>query len=176
MSSRGPVLNIDEAEEHTTPDGEYWGSSYKVLTPFMESNGGTLSMNVTRLPPGRVGCPFHYHMVDDEIFYVLSGTGVLRHGDELIQLRAGDAISCPAGLRVGHQIANTGDEDLLYLGVGANSPNEVCAFPDSGKVMVRSFKTVGTLTKTDYMAGEPERPLIFDIAQSQAHGQTEQGD
>jgi uncharacterized cupin superfamily protein len=52
----------------------------------------------------------------------------------------------------------------VYLGIGANSPNEVCYYPDSNKVMVRSLKTVGTLTETDYMDGEPERPLILDMA------------
>jgi uncharacterized cupin superfamily protein len=158
------VLNIDEAEEHDSRDGEYWGGSYKILAPFMETNGGKLAMNISRLPPGRVGCPFHYHMLDDELFYILSGTGVLRFGQDIIPIRPGDTISCPAGSGVAHQIANTGHEDLVYLGIGANSRNEVCGFPDSGKVMVRSLKLVGVLNKTNYMAGEPEQPLIFDMA------------
>lgn len=166
-SSRGPVLNIDEAEEHLTPESEHWGGAYKVLTPFMESSAAALSMNVSRLPPGRVGCPFHYHMLDDEVFFILSGMGVLRYGEELIPIRPGDTISCPAGKQVGHQIVNTGTEDLVYLGIGANSPNEVCAYPDSGKVMVRALKTVGVLSKTEYMAGEPEPPIIIDMVKAQ---------
>jgi uncharacterized cupin superfamily protein len=163
-SPRYPVLNIDEVEEQNSSDGVYWRGSYKSLTPWMEANGGAVCVNVSRLPPGCVGCPFHYHMVDDEVFYILSGTGVLRYGDQLIPIRPGDTISCPAGSRIAHQIANTGNEDLVYLGIGANSPNEVCYYPDSNKVMVRSLKTVGTLTETDYMDGEPERPLILDMA------------
>lgn len=160
----GPVLNIDEAEEHGSTDGEHWGGSYRVLTPYMDAHGGSLTMNVSRLPPGRVGCPFHFHLLDDELFHVLSGTGVLRYGEEIIPIRPGDTISCPAGAKVAHQIANTGSEDLVYLGIGADSANEVCVYPDSGKVMVRALKTVGVLNKTDYMAGEPERPLILDMS------------
>lgn len=161
---RGPVLNVDEAEEHESLDGEHWGGWYRDLTPAMVENGGSLCVNISRTPPGRVGCPFHYHMLDDEVFYVLSGTGVLRYGDRIIPIRAGDCISCPAGSRVAHQIANTGSEDLVYLGIGRNSPNEVCVYPDSGKVMVRALRTVGFLTRTDYMEGEPERPRILDLA------------
>jgi len=163
-SSRGPVLNIDEAEEHTSLDGEHWGGSYRPLTPYMAANGGTVMMNVSRLPPARVGCPFHFHMLDDEIFFVLSGTGMLRYGERIIPIRSGDAISCPAGTKVAHQIVNDGDEDLVYLAIGANSPNEVAGYPDSGKVMVRALKTVGILSPTAYMAGEPERPVILDLA------------
>lgn len=163
-STRGPVLNIDEAPEHDASDGEHWGGSYRVLTPYMDEHGGSLTMNVSRLPPHRVGCPFHFHMLDDELFHVLSGTGVLRYGEEIYPIRPGDTISCPSGTQVAHQILNTGSEDLVYLGIGADSRNEVCVYPDSGKVMVRGLKTVGVLNKTDYMAGEPEVPLILDLA------------
>ena len=135
-----------------------------MLTPYMSANGGVVTMNVSRLPPRRVGCPFHFHMLDDELFFVLSGIGMLRYGEAIIPIRPGDAISCPAGTKVAHQIVNTGGEDLVYLGIGADSPNEVAVYPDSGKIMVRALKTVGVLSKTEYMAGEPERPLILDLA------------
>jgi len=105
-------------------------------------------------------------MLDDELFHVLSGTGVLRYGVETIPIRPGDTISCPAGTKVAHQIVNTGSEDLVYLGIGTDNPNEVCGYPDSGKVMVRALKTVGVLRKTEYMAGEPEPPLILDLAKN----------
>jgi len=158
-----PVLNVKDAEEHESTDGKHWGGTYKVLTPFLD-RPGALGVNLSRLPPGRAGCPFHYHMLDDEVFYVVSGTGVLRYGEDLYPIGPGDCISCPAGTKVAHQIASTGDEDLVYLGIGRNDPNEVCVYPDSGKVMVRGLKTVGVLEKTGYMAGEPEVPKIFALA------------
>lgn len=160
------MLNIDEAEELDWVDGEHWGGSYRVLTPHMVANGGALSMNVSRPPAQRVGCPFHFHLLDDELFHVLSGTGMLRYGVELIPIRPGDTISCPAGTKVAHQIVNSGIEDLVYLGIRANSKNEVCVYPDSDKVMVRALKTVGVLKKTEYMTGELERPFILDLARN----------
>jgi uncharacterized cupin superfamily protein len=89
---------------------------------------------------------------------VLSGRGVLRYGEELRELRAGDCVSGPAGSGVAHHIANPFDEDLCYLATGANDPHEVCEYPDSGKVMVRALRRVGVFEATPYMQCEPERP------------------
>lgn len=168
--SRGPVLNIEDAEEDDGGDDPIWGGAFRILTPFMEENGGALAMNVTRLAPGKIGCPFHAHYVDDEIFFVLSGTGVVRYGDRLYPVRPNDTISCPAGTGVAHQFANTGDEDLVYLGIGANSRNEVVTYPDSDKVMVRRLGKVGFLEKAEFMAGEPERPRVLEMAAKAAAG------
>lgn len=169
-SSAPVVVNIRDQEEHVHLDGDHWGGSYKVLTPSLKgSNGrgmGCLGVNLTRLPPGRALCPFHYHQREDEVFYVQSGRGVLRYGDELFDIGPGDCISCAAGNGMAHQIANPYDEDLVYLAIGPNDPDEVCVYPDSGKVMVRSLGTVGLLEKTAYMHGEVERPEIFAMIEA----------
>ena len=166
MSSKlDNVVNEDAVEEHIQLHGEHFGGYYKVLTPAMRPGGGKLGMNRTRVPPGRAVCPFHHHVLEDEVFYILAGTGVLRYGDQLAPLRAGDCVSCPAGTKTAHQIANTGDEDLIYLAVGNYEPNEVCGYPDSDKVMVRSLGTVGTLDKTEYHHGEADPPKIFALAE-----------
>jgi uncharacterized cupin superfamily protein len=157
-----------DAEEDSGGDDPVWGGAFRVLTPFMEESGAALCMNVTRLAPGKVGCPFHAHYVDDEIFFVLSGTGVLRYGDHIYPIGPNDAISCPAGTGVAHQLANTGTEDLVYLGIGANSRTEVCVYPDSGKVMVRRLGKVGFLEKAAFMDGEPERPRVLELAAKKA--------
>lgn len=163
------VVNVDEVQEIEHLAGDHWGGAYKPLTPSMQTpstqpRGGRLGINQSRLPPGRATCPFHYHQLEDEAFFVLSGRGVLRYGDDVRVLRPGDCISCPAGTRVAHQIANPFDEDLVYLAIGPNDPNEVCVYPDSGKVMIRSLRQVGYLKTVDYLDGEPERPKVFDLA------------
>ncbi len=110
-------------------------------------------------------CPFHYHQLEDEAFFILSGRGVLRYGDDVRVVRAGDCISCPAGTKVAHQIANPFDEDLVYLAMGRNDPNEIAVYPDTGKVMVRSLGQVGFLNATAYMEGELAKPKIFELAE-----------
>lgn len=157
------VVNADSVAEQGADEGGPWGAPWKPLTPALDALRGRLGVNLTRVPKGRTSCPFHSHAREDEVFYVLEGAGVLRYGDELFTLRAGDCVSCPAGTGVAHQIANHHDEDLVYLAIGVNDPDEVCTYPDSGKVMVRSLQTVGWLKKDDYLAGEPAVPKIFSL-------------
>ena len=98
------------------------------------------------------------------MFYVLSGRGVLRYGDSLREVGPGDCVTCPAGSGVAHQLANPFEQDFVYLGIGPNDPDEVCVYPDSGKVSVRSLKSVGFLKKADYYAGELAAPRILKMA------------
>jgi uncharacterized cupin superfamily protein len=160
----GPVVNVDEVEEVDCRGGEHWGGFDRRLTPSMRPRGGRLGVTQSRIPPGRTMCPFHYHRHEDEVFFVLAGRGVLRYGDEIRTLRAGDCVSCPAGTETAHQIANPFAEDLVYLAIGPHDPDEICVYPDSGKVMVRGLRAVGFLEKTPYLQGEPETPKIFELA------------
>lgn len=155
-----PVVNLNDAATEGGGDAP-WGARWKVLTPHMREAGGTLGVVENTLGPGMVGCPFHWHLREDEVFVVTAGRGVLRYGDETRELRAGDCVSCPAGTRVAHQIANLFDEDLVYLAIGCRDPNEVCGYPDTGKVMVRALQTVGRLEGMDYMADEPAPPKVL---------------
>ncbi|MEZ4440012.1 MAG: cupin domain-containing protein [Polyangiaceae bacterium] len=165
-----PIINVAEAPEEVYLDGDHWGHAFKVLTSMGDS-GGRLGINQTRLPPGRCAVPYHRHQLADEAFFVVSGRGVLRFGDELHPLRPGDCVSCPAGSGKAHQIANPYDEDLIYLSIGINADHEVCVYPDSGKVMVKSLGKVGRLEATPYMDGEPTRPRLLDlIAAAEAEG------
>lgn len=161
MTDFDPVTHVASAPEESGGEGP-WRSTWRVLTPHMRAAGGSLGMVQNTLPPGSVGCPFHWHAREDEVFYVLSGRGVLRYGDTLREIGPGDCVSCPAGTRVAHQIANPFDQDLVYLAVGPRDPHEVCGYPDNGKVMVRSLGTVGRLDARDYMDGEPDPPRIFE--------------
>lgn len=158
-----PVTNVADAPEETTGEGTPWAGCWRVLTPGMRAAGGKLGMVQNRLPPGSAGCPFHWHVLEDEIFFVLSGRGLLRYGESLREIGPGDCISCPAGRKVAHQIGNPFDQDLVYLAVGPNEVHEVCGYPDSGKVMVRDLGMVGRMEPRDYMDGEPEVPLVFTL-------------
>lgn len=158
-----PIQNVDAAPLEGGGEAP-WGAAWKVLTPHMREAGGSLGMVQNTLRPGMVGCPFHWHAREDEIFFVVSGKGVLRYGESVREINQGDCISCPAGTKVAHQIANPFNEDLVYLAIGNYDPHEVCGYPDNGKLMVRAIGQVGDFDKRDYMAGEPNPPKIFDLS------------
>lgn len=102
------VVNVDEAPERGPSEGPF-GAASQSLTPSMRPRGGSLGVNRMRLKKGQTACPFHYHLREDEAFFVLSGRGVLRYGDDLREIRAGDCISCPAGTqpKLSFEIATT---------------------------------------------------------------------
>ena len=155
------VVNVEELEEIQRTMGDHWGAAYKILTPSMKPRGGKLGVNLMRVSAGRTVCPYHSHRKEDEVFYILSGRGLLRYGEETREIQAGDCISCPAGTGIAHQIANVLDEDLVYLAIGNHEPDEVCVYPDNGKILVRGIGKLGRITEAGYLDGEPEPPKIF---------------
>jgi uncharacterized cupin superfamily protein len=161
------IVNVDGVEEKTRTIGDRWGASYKPLTPSMRPRGGSLGLNYIRLPGGRTAVPFHHHRREDEVFFVVSGRGVLRYGDELFPLRAGDCVSCPAKTGIAHQIANPFEDDLVYLAIGPYDADEVCGYPDTGKVLVRGLQQIGKLETLEYLAGEPATPKVFELIDPQ---------
>ena len=165
---RAVVVNLHELEEGTHVHGEGWASFERRLTP----KGASLGVNLCRVPPRRSGCPCHAHQLEAEVFIVQSGRGVLRYGDELRALAPGDCVYCPAGTGIGHQLANPFDEDFVYLAIGPRDPNEVCTYPDTGKVMVRSLGQHGRLAAAPNYEGEPEPPKIFALADELASKQS----
>lgn len=164
MSNTPPhVVNLDEVEEVDCRSGEHWGGFDKPLTPSMRPRGGRLGVCHSRVPTGHTMCPFHYHELEDEVFFILSGRGILRYGDDVREVRAGDCVSCPAGTKTAHQLGNPFEEDLVYLAIGPHEPHEVCVYPDSHKLMVRSQKYVGFIDDKPYLEGEPVPPAILGM-------------
>ncbi|MCM0609073.1 MAG: cupin domain-containing protein [Ideonella sp. WA131b] len=173
------VVNQSEVPEIVEMDEAHWGSAFKRLTPALDALGEQekrlrprLGMSLSRVPPGRSGCPFHAHAREDEVFYVLAGRGLFRYGDEVLEIGPGDCISCPAGTGIAHQIANPFDEDLVFLGAGLNDGHEVCTYPDSHKVMVRSLQRIGLFEATDYGHGEGHRPRLLDMQPTRRRGES----
>jgi uncharacterized cupin superfamily protein len=125
---------------------------------------GGLGCSVLIVPPGKRAYPFHRHHVLDELFFIVSGEGQYRFGDDSYPVRPGDIIAAPAGSKA-HQLINTGKEDLRYLGISSMGSVDVIDYPDSDKIAVGAgiknadFKTatyaaVGRLTRADYWDGE----------------------
>lgn len=161
-SSFDPIQNVNDAETQGDKSPP-WNARWKVLTPHMRGAGGSLGVVHNRLAPGAVGCPFHWHTREDEAFFILSGRGILRYGEQIRELSPGDCISCPAGTKVAHQIANPFDQDLVYLAIGHHDPHEVCGYPDTGKRYFRATKEIGVLEKRAYLENEPNPPKIFEL-------------
>ncbi len=156
------VINIDDVPLLNRGNGKSFAVKWGRAGPLLGVNGLGCAVHV--VPPGKRAFPFHRHHVMDEMFFVVSGAGEYRHGDERFALKAGDLIGAPAGGKP-HQIINTGTEDLRYLGISTMGGVDVVDYPDSAKIAVAAgvknadFKTatyvgIGRLQPADYFDGE----------------------
>lgn len=136
----GPVINLADLEirsagEDHVPHGD-GADKYDLRHAEIASRIGArkLGYNLTAVAPGKTSGPFHSHSQEEEMFFILEGTGELRYGNARHPLRAGDIIACPTGgPGTAHQIFNTGNTEMRYLALSTLAPIEVCEYPDSGK-------------------------------------------
>jgi uncharacterized cupin superfamily protein len=132
-----PVINIAQGTKRTGESGEFFAYSMTELASDLGANA--IGANVTRVPPGKAAFPFHHHYANEEHFFVLSGSGVLRCGADIHHVTKHDYIvNLPGGPERAHQLINTGLEDLVYLAISTNVIPDVCGYPDSGKTGVRT--------------------------------------
>ncbi len=161
-----PIINIDELQYTSFGKGEKFQADRAPVSAHI--GGKTLGYSVIRLKPGKRAWPYHAHYAIEEMFYILSGTGTLRHAGEEYPLCAGDFVSSPPDPNQPHQIVNTSDEELTYIALSTMLSTDVMLYPDSGKYGVwhgdlndmhspDNFKVFARReTAVDYWDGESE--------------------
>ncbi len=102
------VVNLSDAPPFTTKDG----SEIRELLAHRNSAIRNQSLAEARLPVGG-STQEHYHPLAEEIYFITHGTGRMRIEDELREVKPGDAIAIPPGLK--HKLWNTGAEPLRLL-------------------------------------------------------------
>ena len=156
-----PILNVSEIEL----DGHFAHGNFEQRYGEIASKIGArkLGYNFTVVPPGKKSGPFHNHRNNEEMFFIVAGSGTLRFGEESYAVRKGDIVACPpGGPEVAHQFINTGNEDLSYLALSTQDPVEIAEFPDSGKFMSyighgpdKDFRQIAKQDQgVDYFEGE----------------------
>ena len=83
----------------------------EILRP--EDGARRMSLALAKIAEGSRTHP-HLHRTSDEIYYVLSGEGVVYLGNQVHQLSAGEALYIPAGT-VHWAIAVTGPLEILCI-------------------------------------------------------------
>ena len=169
-----PILNLADVElmprpaafAATGPAAERYDARMGQIASRLGAQ--KLGYNLTAVPPGKRAFPFHNHRVNEEMFFVVAGTGEIRIGGAVHPIRTGDVIACPpGGGETAHQIVNTGTTELRYLAVSTKLSPEIAEYPDTGKFGVlaefppgpdgkpRTFRYVGREGRgVDYWEGE----------------------
>jgi uncharacterized cupin superfamily protein len=92
-----------------------------------------LGMSLWELDPGEAAYPYHYHLTEEELIVILSGTASLRTQGGWTEAPAGETLCFPIGEEGSHQLANRGSETLRFLSISKVDSPEICIYPDSGK-------------------------------------------
>jgi uncharacterized cupin superfamily protein len=103
--------------------------------------------------PGKESAPAHCHSLEEEIFVILDGVGVVVLGEMQTPVRPGHVISRPPGTGVAH-VFRAGPGGLTYLAYGMRNPADVCYYPRSNKVAFRGIGMIARLERLDYWDGE----------------------
>ncbi len=91
-----------------------------------------VGVNLVRVAPGKLPTPPHSHTASEEVFFVLSGSGLAWQDEQVHEVRPGDCV-----IHRANELEHTfvaGPDGLEYLVFGTRHPTEVGWLPRSGAV------------------------------------------
>lgn len=124
------------------------GNVFAVKTIIPDGETNKCRANFVEVEPGNYAYGYHYHEANEEVFYIISGNGVVRTFDGEIRVKAGDAIGFPTGEKGVHVIKNEAEnEKLVYIDFGTSISPEIVHLPDFNKIMVIGKEVNGVYDK-----------------------------
>lgn len=151
------IANLDETELERIDRPKV-----KVTGRNLARRAGSIStgLQYVTVAPGYESGAMHCHSIEEEIFVILAGEGVLllRHVDEETEyetpIRAGSVIARPAGSRVAHAFRAAPHAEMTYLAYGTRDNNDVAFYPRSNKIFWCGVGIRGRIERLDYWDGE----------------------
>jgi uncharacterized cupin superfamily protein len=95
-----------------------------------------MGVNLVTLGPGAQSALRHWHTLEDELVYVVSGEVVLVTNDGEQTLTPGMCAGFPAAKRDGHHFINRSKEPAQYLEIGNRIDGDNAFYPDDDLVWV----------------------------------------
>lgn len=96
-----------------------------------------LGFHIIEVEPGQDTTEHHVHFYEDECVYVLAGRATAYHGEEAVEIEAGDFLGYRKG-GLAHSITNTGDEVLRCIVVGERLAHDVADYTRLDKRIYRN--------------------------------------
>lgn len=115
------------------------GIEVEIRDPARKAGSVKCGLRVYRLAPGKQSTRLHRHLLQEEMFLILEGSGTLRHSDKRVPVKKGDLVLYNAGDPEAHTFVNTGSEPMVYVATGDRLSYEVCEYPEDGTVYVEAI-------------------------------------
>ncbi|MEM7076628.1 MAG: cupin domain-containing protein [Pseudomonadota bacterium] len=87
-------------------------------------------VNLTTVPAGARSSLRHWHEVEDEMVFVLSGTLTLIDDDGETEIGPGEAAGFPGGTSNAHHFENRGQTEAVVLEIGTRPGADRCHYAD----------------------------------------------
>ena len=158
MKVEKPIITNVNQLKVSKHQNVHTGYEYYKKIILSGENGNKCNVSVYEIPPGKSAYPYHYHFQSEEIFYIISGTGILRTPDGETNVNAGDIFAFPAGEAGAHKLTNSSETEMLtYIDFDTYHSPEISFMPDSNKSVIYGEgirKIIKNDTEVDYYEGE----------------------
>ena len=125
---------------------------------FLKVHESRSLVRVYEIPPGKSAYPYHYHLKNEETFFILKGEGLLRTNQGERMVKPGDLLFFPTGEDGAHKLTNTSKSEMLvYLDFDVVQDLDIAMYPDSGKIGIWGMDINRIYPKdsdVDYYEGE----------------------
>ena len=125
-----PNLNdpeFDELREHPGFNARRARLGHQLATQ-------TLGASLWEVDPGEAAYPYHAHLAEEELLFILEGTPSLRTPSGWREVEPGEVLSFPRGEEGAHQVVNRSEEGARVLIVSEMNSPEIVVRPESGKL------------------------------------------
>lgn len=129
------ILKVRFEDVPSKHKSEHEGYEYYKRELVSKSDAHQCAISIYEVPPGKAAYPYHYHIRNEEAFYILRGIGLLETPTGNKEVSAGDFLFFPANEEGAHKLINTSKtEALVYIDFDTHNEIDVAFYPHSGKV------------------------------------------
>lgn len=131
------VMAVADAEPEPSDHGSHRFVNRDLGRPLGSRATGLQHQTIA---PGCEGFPPHCHAAEEELFIVLSGSGVVVLGDEEAPIHAGSVVARPAGTGVPHSFRAAPDQELVILAYGTRRTHDIVLYARTGVASIRGIR------------------------------------
>lgn len=147
------INDLSASHKSAHPDYEYFKRDF-----IPRGHGCQTMVSIYEIPPLKSAYPYHYHLKNEETFYILRGEGIVKTPEGKVRVSAGDLLFFPASPDGAHKLTNTSPtEPLVYIDFDVIHDIDVTVYPDSSKIAVWGKNTNRVYpmdANVDYYDGE----------------------
>ena len=141
---------------------EHGGFTCRRAKVGLQAGGRKLGASLWELPPGQAAYPYHFHLAEEEMIFVLDGAMSLRTPDGWRELERGEVVAFPVGESGAHQVVNQGEETVHFLAISTSGEPEIVVQVEADKIGVFERREDGGGIREWYRRAD-QKPYFEDV-------------